>query len=449
MPAHPLTTQDGTAPEPLTLKGGRVIDPATGFDAVADVRIAEGRIEKIGAVSRPDGRVVNAEGILVVPGLIDPHVHLREPGQEDKETIATGAAAAVAGGFTAMCCMPNTQPALDDDARIEFVYERAEAAACHVYPVGAVTKGRDGKELAEIGLMAGAGAVAFSDDGVAVADTAVMLRALTYVGSTGRVLMQHCEDPAVGGGAMHAGPVAMRLGLAGWPRVAEELVIERDVLLNKHAGWPCRYHAQHISSGGSIELLRRAQQACADAGRPGLITGEVSPHHLLLTDAHCAGYDPVYKMNPPLRTDIDIEALKAGVRDGVITVLATDHAPHTREDKELAFAAAPYGVIGLEGAMSLYKKALVDTGVIDWPRMIAMMTLEPARLCNLEGKGVLAEEGDADVTLIDPDVEWTIDASTFASKARNCPFDGWTVTSRPIMTIVDGRVAWELDPVLT
>ncbi|MEO0964243.1 MAG: dihydroorotase [Planctomycetota bacterium] len=436
--------------EPITLLGGRVIDPATGFDAVADVRIADGRIERIGTVSRPDthpgGRVVEAQGMLVTPGLIDPHVHLREPGQEDKETIATGSAAAVAGGFTAVCCMPNTQPALDDDARIEFVYDRAaKAGHCRVYPVGAVTKGRAGAELAEIGLMAAAGAVAFTDDGTAVADTAVMQRALMYVGSTGKALMQHCEDPALGGGAMNAGPVAARLGLAGWPRVAEELVIERDVLLNRHAGWPCRYHAQHLSSGGSVDTLRRARRDAQAAGKPDYVTGEASPHHLLLTDADCATYDPLYKMNPPLRTSLDIEALKAGIRDGVITVLATDHAPHTREEKELAFAAAPYGIIGLEGALSLYRKALIDNDIVDWPRMIAMMTIEPAKLCGLDGRGVLTEGGDADVTVIDPEMPWTIDAEAFASKAANCPFHGWDVTGRAVMTIVGGSVAWELE----
>jgi len=432
----------------IAILGGRVIDPASGHDGVANVLISGGRIERIGAVSRPGvsgARVVEAEGKLVVPGLIDPHVHLREPGQEDKETIATGAAAAVAGGFTSVCCMPNTRPALDDDARIEFVYERAaKAGLCRVYPVGAVTQGRGGKELAEIGLMAAAGAVAFTDDGTAVADTAVMQRALQHAGATGRALMQHCEDPALGGGAMHAGPVATRLGLAGWPRVAEELVIERDVLLNRHLGWACRYHAQHLSSGGSVDILRRAQAEARAAGKAGYITGEASPHHLLLTDESCATYDPMFKMNPPLRTAIDVEALKAGVRDGVITVLATDHAPHTREEKELAFAAAPYGIIGLEGALSLYRKALIDEEIVDWPRLIAMMTVEPARLCRLEGRGVLAEGGDADVTVIDPGLAWTIDASRFASKARNCPFDGWAVEGRAVMTIVAGVVKWEL-----
>jgi dihydroorotase len=342
--------------------------------------------------------------------------------------------------------MPNTRPALDDDARIEFVYERSAAVdGCRVYPAGAVTKGRAGTELAEIGLMAEAGAVAFTDDGTAVADTAVMQRALQYVGSTGRVLMQHCEDPALGGGAMNAGAVATRLGLAGWPRVAEELVIERDVLLNRHLGFACRYHAQHLSSGGSVEILRRAQDAADAAGKAGYITGEASPHHLLLTDEACGTYDPMFKMNPPLRTAIDVEALKAGIRDGVITVLATDHAPHTREEKELAFAAAPYGIIGLEGALSLYRKALIDDGVIDWPRMIAMMTIEPARLCGIEGRGELTEGGDADVTVIDPDLAWTIRADAFASKARNCPFDGWDVTGRAVMTIVGGVVKWSLN----
>ena len=434
----------------LILTGGRVIDPANQLDAHADVVLENGKVTHVGELTdtqaRPgDGDArVRCDGLIVCPGLIDPHVHLREPGQEDKETIATGAAAAVAGGFTTVCCMPNTQPALDDDSMIEFVYTRAaEAGLAHVFPVGAVTKQRAGEELAEIGLMARAGAVAFTDDGTAVASAKVMSQALNYVAMTGKAIMQHCEDPQLGGGAMNAGPPATRLGLAGWPRVAEDLVIQRDLMLGRYQNFACRYHVQHLTTGGGVELIRRARADLFAAER---VTAEVSPHHLLLTDQSCAGYDPNYKMNPPLRTRGDIDALLAGVADGTITVLATDHAPHTREEKELEFAAAPYGIIGLESALPLYAHALIESETLDWLRMIAMMTGHPAELCGLEGKGHLGVGADADVTVIDPDHRWKIDASAFASKARNCPFDGWTVTGRALATIVDGRVRLCLDP---
>jgi len=425
----------------LTVQGGRVIDPANGVDAVTDVTIEAGRIASLERSSKPGAsseQVIDASGLLVVPGLIDPHVHLREPGQEDKETIATGAAAAIAGGFTTICCMPNTAPTIDDDSRVEFVYRQAERAGlAHIYPLGALTRGRGGAELAEIGLMADAGAVGFTDDGTAVASAGVMHKALAYVGMTGKVVMQHCEDPELGGGVMNASTLATRLGLAGWPRVAEELIIQRDLLLCQHQGFHARYHAQHLSSGGSVELIRRAQH---DLFAREQVTAEVTPHHLLLTEDACAGYDPNFKMNPPLRSARDIEALLAGVADGTITVCATDHAPHTQEEKELEFAAAPFGVIGLETALAMYARGLIETGTIDWPDLVRMMSANPAALCGLSGKGALHVGADADVTLIDPNHAWTVDASRFASKARNCPFDGWAARGRAMGTIVGGEL---------
>ncbi len=425
----------------LTLTGGRVIDPASQFDQIADVVLENGKIAAVGRASKPQGPSLDASGCIVCPGLIDVHVHFREPGQEEKETIAIGAAAAVSGGFTSVCCMPNTQPALDDDSRIEFVYRQAAAAGlCNVYPVGAATKGRAGRELAEIALMAESGAVGFTDDGVGIASAGVMNKALTYIAMTGKVFMQHCEDPDLGGGVMNAGPLATRLGLQGWPRVAEELMIQRDIMLCKHLGYAPRYHVQHITTGGGVELVRRARQDTPN------ITAEVSPHHLLLTEDGCATYDTHYKMNPPLRSRLDIEALLAGVKDGVITVLATDHAPHTPEEKELEFAAAPFGIIGLESALPLYVKALIESQTIDWPRLIAMMTVNGAELCGLENKGTLAVGADADVTVIDPSETWTIDADAFASKARNCPFDGWSVTGRAAATLVHGDLKLCRDP---
>jgi len=405
------------------------------------VLIVDGKVEAVGTIGKAAAQgaeTFNAAGCIVAPGLIDVHVHLREPGQEEKETIATGAASAVNGGFTSICCMPNTRPALDDDGRIEFVYHQAQRAnLCNVFPVGAITKGRKGEELAEIGLMARAGAVGFTDDGVAVGSASMMNKAMQYIAMTGRVLMQHCEDPQLGGGAMNAGALATRLGLTGWPRVAEELIIQRDILLNRHQNFATRYHVQHLSSGGSVELVRQAR---ADLFGRAAITAEASPHHLLLTEDGCATYDTRFKMNPPLRARRDIEAMLEGIGDGTITVLATDHAPHTQEEKDLEFAAASYGIIGLDCALPLYIKALIETETIDWPRLIAMMTINSARLCTLDNKGTLAPAADGDVTIIDPKEPWTIDVNEFKSKSRNCPFDGWNVTGRAIATIVGGEV---------
>ena len=424
----------------VVITGGRVIDPANQIDQQTDVVLVGDRVAQVGpatAVQRDNAEILDASGCMVCPGLIDPHVHLREPGQEEKETIATGSASAVVGGFTSICCMPNTDPALDDNGRIEFVYTQSHRAGqANVFPVGAITKGRAGKELAEIGLMAQAGAVGFSDDGCVVASAGVFTKALTYIAMTGKVVMQHCEDPELGGGQMNAGALATRLGLHGWPRVAEEIIIQRDILLNLRQNIGARYHVQHVSSGGSVELLRRARY---DLFGQAHVTAEVSPHHLLLTEDCCATYDTSFKMNPPLRNKHDIEALLAGISDGTITILATDHAPHTREEKELEFAAAPYGVIGLECALPLYVRALIDSETLDWPQMLAMMTVNPAKLCGLTGKGSLSVGADADVTVIDPAETWTIDADRFASRSRNCPFNGWKVTARPIATIVAGR----------
>jgi dihydroorotase len=438
-----MPTHSNKKSVPLTITNGRIIDPANRVDKIADLTLHEGKVVHVGKLSAKTARakghdVIDASGLIVTPGLIDIHVHFREPGQEEKETIASGAAAAVAGGFTSVCCMPNTRPALDEDTRIEFVYTQSERAnLANVFPTGAITKKREGKELAEIGLMAASGAVAFTDDGVGVGSASVMNKALTYIAMTGKVLMQHCEDPELGGGSMNAGTLATKLGLAGWPRVAEELMIQRDILLNQSQNIGCRYHVQHLSSGGSVELIRRAR---ADLFGQQNITAEASPHHMLLTEESCATYDTNYKMAPPLRAKRDIEAILEGIKDGTITILATDHAPHTAEEKELEFSAAPMGIIGLEGALPLYIRALIESGTIDWSTMIAMMTVNPARLCQLEGKGTLSKGADADVTIIDPKEQWVIDKNEFKSKSRNCPFHGWSVTGRPVATIVGGDV---------
>ncbi len=449
-----MTTPPSAQPA-LLIRNGRIIDPASGTDTVADVAISNGRIADIGRnlSALPAAETIDANGCIVAPGLIDPHVHLREPGGEEAETIATGTAAAVAGGFTTVCCMPNTQPALDDDSMIEFIFKQAElTGACRVFPVGAVSVGRHGDELAEIRLMRRAGAVGFSDDGDVVASAGLMAKALAYIKPTGLALMQHCQEPTLTAGAsMHAGQVSARLGLGGWPRVAEEIIIERDVRLNRGVG--CRYHVQHLSCAGSVEIIRRARAE----RQP--VSAEASPHHLLLTDA-CVETGPAgsgggvegvggpaywtnAKMNPPLREASDIAALKQGVADGTITILATDHAPHTAERKALEFEAAPFGIIGLETALALYIRALIDDNVIDWPRLIAMMTIEPARLCGLDkshGLGALTKGGPADVTIIDPGLEWTVTEAELAGRSRNTPFMGWTLRGRAVATMVGGHL---------
>ena len=428
----------------LLLRRGRILDASQGIDREGDVLVAEGRIARTstgGSIDVPQGtRQIDCGGKIIAPGLIDPHVHLREPGGESKETIKTGTASALAGGFTTVCCMPNTNPTIDSTTTVRFIQQAArEAASARVFVVAAATVGRKGEQLAPMAAMSAAGAVGFSDDGDGVANPAMMRRVLEVCASLGKPFMQHCQDPQLADhGVMNEGAVATRLGLLPWPREAEEIMLERDVRLNR--GPRARYHAQHLSSGGSAEIIRRARAE----GLP--VSGEVSPHHLLLTDDACEGYNTLAKMNPPLRTRRDIDELKKAVADGTIDVLATDHAPHTAAEKARDFASAPFGIIGLDCALALYVKALVDDGVIGWPRLIELLTRTPADLCGLghHGLGSLREGSAGDVTVIDPNLEWTIDVSTFASKSRNCPFDGWKLRGRATATVVGGRVLWEL-----
>ncbi len=434
MNAHP-------AAEPLLIINGRVLDPASGRDETADVAIEGGTVRAIGPnLDRsPAARVLNAEGCLITPGLIDPHVHLREPGQTHKEDIASGTAAAVSGGFTTVCCMPNTAPAIDTPEMVAMVAARArEVAACRVFVVACGTQGRKGERPAEIGLCATAGAVGISDDGDVIASAAMMRAVLAETARAELAFMQHAQEPTLTvGAAMHAGSVSGALGLGGWPREAEELIVERDIRLNRAIG--CRYHVQHISSGGTVEIIRRARSE----GQP--VSGEASPHHLHLTHDTCNGYNTLAKMNPPLRERTDVDTLRAGVADGTITVLATDHAPHTAEEKSAAFADAPFGIIGLETAFPLYAEALVHTGAIGWPRLIELMTVEPAKLCNLiaRGLGTLSVGGPADVTVIDPDLAWRFTEAECAGKSTNSPFLGRSLRGRAITTVVGGVVRTE------
>jgi dihydroorotase len=433
----------------ILIINGRVIDPGSGVDKVADVAIAGGKIVGIFAhkggkipateVASPQDRareVIDAAGCIVAPGLIDLHVHCREPGHEEEETVATAAAAAVAGGFTTVCAMPNTHPAMDNETTVTYVLGRAASAdLARVLPVGCITKGREGKELAEMGMMHEAGAVAFSDDGDGVSSTAVMQRAMQYAKLLGAPLMQHCQDADLAGGHMNSGAVAVRLGLGGIAPAGEQIMLRRDLELVERT--KARYHVQHVSTAGSVELIRAAKKALLP------VTAEATPHHLLLTDAACMSYDPNYKMSPPLRTLEDVEALRVGVADGTIDCLATDHAPHSAEEKELEFSLAPFGIIGLDCALGLYAKAMVESGACDWATLIERMSAGPARAIGSK-LGTLAVGAEADVTVIDPKLRWKVNVSGFASRSRNCPYDGWELTGRSVCTIVGGQVKYRL-----
>jgi len=420
----------------LLIKNGRVIDPANGIDEKCDVLIVDEKIAEIGKIGKDVETVIDATGKLVVPGLIDMHVHFREPGDEEEETIASGSAAAVAGGFTSVVCMPNTRPPIENEIDVEYIHRKGrQTRKTHVYTMGAITKKREGVELAEMGFMAEAGAVGFTDDGRGVGEPAVMLRALRYAAMFDVVIAQHCQDDGFGGdGVMNAGYYSTVLGLPGIDKLAEEAMLWRDIqLVRKVRHSRIRYHAQHISTAGSVELIRAAKKESLP------ITCEVAPHHILLTEERCAEYDTNYKVNPPLRTAEDIEALKGAIAEGQVDALATDHAPHLQSEKELEFLAAPFGIASLECALGLYVKALIEPGVLDWPGLISLMTEGPARIIGVD-KGTLGVGRQADVTIIDPDAEYEIDVDEFRSKSRNCPYHGWKVTGKVEKTIVGGEI---------
>jgi dihydroorotase len=423
----------------LLIKNGRVIDPANGIDKECDVLIVDDKIADVGKVEKPAQKVIDAAGKFVTPGLIDIHVHFREPGDEEEETIASGSAAAVAAGFTSVVCMPNTKPPIENETDVEYVHRKArQARKTHVYTMGAITKGREGVELAEMGFMAEAGAVGFTDDGSGVQDPAVMLRALKYADMFDVVIAQHCQDNAfAGNGVMNSGYYSTILGLPGIDPLAEEAMLWRDIqLVRKIRPGRIRYHAQHISTAGSVELIRAAKKDSLP------ITCEVTPHHLLLTEECCAEYDTNYKVNPPLRSAKDIEALKEAIKEGLIDALVTDHGPHLQSEKELEFLAAPFGIASLECALALFVKALIETGILDWPGLIRLMTEKPAGIIGVD-KGTLGVGKQADVTIIDPKAEYEIDVKRFRSKSRNCPYHGWKVTGKVEKTIVGGEIRFE------
>jgi dihydroorotase len=422
----------------ILFRNGRVIDPASKRDGVGDVLVLDGRIAAEGSPI-PDGVLaVDCSGKVVCPGLIDLHVHLREPGQSAKETIASGARAAAAGGFSTVVCMPNTAPSIDSASVVSWVQEKARAEACvRVLPTGALTKGIAGEEMAPIGALKKAGVVALTDDGRCIQSHELMRRALEYAGMFGLVVMDHCQDYSlVGKGVMHEGYWSTVLGLPGWPAAGEELIVQRNGLLSELTGTPV--HCQHLSAAGSVRVLREAR------ARGVRLSGEVCPHHIALTDASLQGYDTNFKMNPPLRSEEHVEALLEGIADGTITILASDHAPHCNFEKEVEFDQAPFGILGLETELGLFLDILVHKRkVLSLQRLIEMYPVNPARLLGLES-GTLAPGAPGDVTVLDPDLEWSVDKNASFSLSRNTPFHGWELKGRALRTVVEGKTVWSL-----
>jgi len=424
----------------LIIRHGRIIDPANRRDEIADLFIVDGRVAAESAVPAPQTEIeeIDARGLVVTPGLIDLHVHFREPGQSAKETIASGSRAAAAGGFTSVVCMPNTSPTVDQPSVVTWILEKARAEACvNVFPTGAITKGLAGEELAPIGSMRKAGIVALTDDGKCVQNHEVMRRALEYAGMFNLTVMDHCQDyNLVGKGVMHEGAVSTVLGLPGWPSVGEEIIVQRNALLAELTGTPI--HCQHLSAGGSVRLLREAR------ARGVKLSGEICPHHIALTDESIRAFDSNFKMNPPLRAQADIDALLQGVADDAITILASDHAPHCAYEKEVEFDLAPFGILGLETELGLFLDILLHKrNVIGLTRLIEMLTIEPARLLGLD-RGTLSVGAPGDVTLIDPGLEWTVDKERSFSRSRNTPFHGWELKGRAVRTVVAGKTVWAL-----
>lgn len=424
----------------LLIKGARVIDPFRGRDDFLDVLVSRGRISEVGKkIPAQDRDVIEAEGRILAPGFLDLHVHLREPGREEAETLESGLTAALKGGFTAVCCMPNTQPPLDNAAVIEGVYRKAgKLGLADLFPVGCITRSREGEELAEMGLMhlSEAGVRAFSDDGGGVVDSGLMRRAMEYASAFGGVVISHAEDPTLSGeGQINEGKISHALGLRGVPALAEEVMVARDLLLAEHTG--CRLHLAHVSTEGSVRMIREAK------GRGVAVTAEATPHHLVLSEEDIREYDTDFKVNPPLRRREDVQALRVGLIDGTIDAVATDHAPHTIEDKEKEFDYAPFGVVGMESALPVLFTELVKTEVISLRRLLELLTKGPADVLGLEpplyGPGIV-EGARADMVILDVEQEWIIDAAAFASKGRNCPFNGRRVYGKVHHVLKNGKV---------
>ena len=417
-------------------KGGRLIDPASGFDGNADVLVAEGRIAGVGAGVAPgEAEVIDIAGSVICPGFVDLHVHLREPGREDEETIRSGSEAAARGGFTAICSMPNTDPVCDNPSVVEMIISQANRVGLvEVIPAGSITKGLEGKTLSPIGELVRAGVRMFTDDGHGVQDASVMRRAMEYIRGFDALCAEHCEDARLSeGGQMHEGAVSDALGLKGIPAAAEEVALARDLMLAQLTG--VRFHALHVSTAGSVDLIRRAKE------RGMRVTAEVTPHHLVLTDAELGSYDPNFKVNPPLRSMQDLQALRDGLADGTIDAIATDHAPHSAEEKESEFELAPPGMLGLETALAVILTEVVGNGVIDLPAAIRLLSTSPAAILGLEDHGGPISVGaPANLAVFDPEIAWVVEPAQFASLSRNSPWIGKTLKGRVLHTAFEGRL---------
>lgn len=421
----------------LLIKNGRVIDPASGTDDTLDILIERGKIVDIKTKIDGDGpKIIDASRLVVAPGFIDIHTHLREPGQEDKETIHTGSLAAAKGGFTSIACMPNTTPVNDNRGIIEYILSEAKkSAVVNIFPIGAVTKGQKGEELTDMADMVDAGAVAFSDDGLPIMNNYLMRRTLEYSKLLNILIIDHCEDTNLSsGGVMHEGYYSYLLGLTGIPSFSEEIMVSRDIILAEKTD--ARIHIAHLSVKGAAELVREAKKKKLK------VTAEVTPHHLFLTDASLENFDTNLKVNPPLRTKDDVKALIEAVKNGVVDVFATDHAPHTPDDKEVELDQAPFGINGLETAVSLFLDKLVHKNIISLQKFIEMISTNPALILGFENKGRIYIGGDADLTILNLRKEIIVDVNRFKSKSRNNPFHGWKLKGAPEMTIVGGKIVY-------
>ncbi len=419
----------------ILIKNGRIVDPSQNLDSHGDVLIEDERIARIGSIDDREATLVDAKGLVVCPGLIDMHTHLREPGREDEETIATGARAAIAGGFTSIACMANTEPPIEGEGGTRFVLTKArQARAAKVYPVAAVTKGLKGEALAEIGSAIKAGAVAISDDGLPIRNSSLMRRALEYVSIFGKPVLAHCEDLALSGnGVMHEGEVSTVLGMRGIPAEAEAIAIARDIMLAVLTR--SRLHVCHLSTSQGVELLHEAKRKGA------AVTCEVTPHHLVLTDESVRTFDTAMKVNPPLRSQTHVAALRRALKQGIIDAIASDHAPHALEEKDQEFALAPFGMIGLETTLGVVCTHIYHEGIISLRSMVELLSTNPARILGLN-TGTLKEGSPADVTIFDPRLEWVVEPSQFQSRSRNCPFSGWKLKGKVVTVIVDGRIVF-------
>lgn len=429
-------TEDKRLDFDLAITGGRLIDPESKTDRIADIFIQDGIIK---GIEKPKSKlrakdVINAKGMMVVPGLIDMHTHLREPGREDEETIYTGSCAAVAGGFTSICCMPNTQPPIDNQETVKFIYEKAKSAKCKIYCIGCITKGQMGEEITEVNDLVQAGVVAISDDGKPVSNPQVMRNVLEYSRMFNLPVISHCEELNLSaGGVMHEGFISTSLGLSGIPSIAEEIMVARDLKLAEFT--KARIHIAHVSTESSIDLIRQAKKKGIE------VTCEVTPHHFTLTDQIIKTFDTNAKVNPPLRTKRDVEAIRRGLADGTIDCIATDHAPHSIEEKEVEFDFAPFGMVGLETALGLVFTELIDHKILSWTQALAKLTINPARILNITS-GKIKINSPADIAIIDSKVSWIVNPAEFHSKSKNSPFRGKRLRGKVFCTIVDGRVMY-------